>query len=280
MKVIYNLAVTISLFIFAVRNGVAKRLGQTNAMAQTKQRRELARTKKSVLDQSSEANIQFNKDMGPSPDASFQFNNVITSVEVDNADLYNPNKAYGELDTVKEAAVEASKCLNLEKLEPDYSGIPEKYWCLPDYCEAITSAEECQAAFYKGCSYCSGSCVAAAGIQQAVITCVREAYSNAEPNMVNGKKPDAETIPSDENIIFHNMAGLSELKNVVGADESVMSWGIYQDSRPKDTRVPIHVHPLGGYTCVDKGPVAMEVQGAPTVIFNDGDAMLQHAGIC
>ena len=116
MKVVYsNLAVTTSiLFVFAVRNGAAKRLGQTNAMAQTKQRRELARTKKSVLDQSSEANIQFNKDMGPSPEASFQFNNVITSVEVDNADLYNPNKAYGELDTVKEASVEASKCLDLE----------------------------------------------------------------------------------------------------------------------------------------------------------------------
>ena len=152
MKVVYsNLAVTSILFIVAVRNGAARRLGQIN-------------------------NIQFNKDMGPSPEATFQFNNVITSVEVNKADLYNPNKAYGELDTVKEAAVEASKCLNLEKLEPDYSGIPEKYWCLPDYCEAITSAEECQAAFYKGCSYCSGSCVAAAGIQQAAITCVREAY--------------------------------------------------------------------------------------------------------
>ena len=201
---------------------------------------------------------------GPSSQTAFQFNNLITEVEVERLELDNPNVVFGDLVAQEDAAAKAAKCLNLMNMEVDYSSIPEKYSCLPAYCESITTVEDCQSAFYKGCSFCAGQCVAAAGMQAAVIKCIREAWKDAAPNSVNGAVPDGDVIPSEEEIIFHNMAGLSELKNVIGGARSVMSWGIYQDKRPKNYRVPIHVHPLGGYTCVNDGPVEMIVQ----VIYN------------
>jgi hypothetical protein len=214
------------------------------------------------------------------PEDLFDFNNLIIEVETERAGIDNPNLSYGLEESQKNAALKAEKCLDLTQLTPDYSVIPEEYSCLPAYCEAITTAEECQAAFYKGCSYCSGSCVAAAAIQKAVIDCVREAYSDAEPNKVNGKyatPQDGEFVASEEVVRFQNMAGLSTLDNVKGGEDAVMYWGVYEDSRPPTKRVPIHVHPLGGFTCVNKGPVAMEIEGAPTASFKDGQCFTMPA---
>ena len=116
-------------------------------------------------------------------------------------------------------------------------------------------------------------------MQKAVINCVREAYVDADPNKVNGKVPPLQNsfVPASEIVEFQNMAGLSTLTNVIGGDQAVMFWGKYRDSRPPEKRVPIHVHPLGGYTCVNKGPVAMEVQGAPTITYQDGECFNMQA---
>jgi hypothetical protein len=73
------------------------------------------------------------------------------------------------------------------------------------------------------------------------------------------------------------MAGVSTLTNVKGGEDSVMYWGVYEDSHLPTKRVPIHVHPLGGFTCVNKGPVAMEIQGNPTITFEDGECFNMQA---
>ena len=93
-------------------------------------------------------------------------------------------------------------------------------------------------------------------MQKAVINCVREAYVDADPNKVNGKVPPLQNsfVPASEIVEFQNMAGLSTLTNVIGGDQAVMFWGKYRDSRPPEKRVPIHVHPLGGYTLCEQGP--------------------------
>lgn len=201
-------------------------------------------------------------------------------VEAERPGMDNPNLSYGLADSNKDAAIKAEKCLDLTQHTPDYSVITEEYACLPAYCEAITSEEECQAVFYQGCSYCSGSCVAAAAIQKAVIDCVREAYIDAKPNKVNGKNAtpqDGEFVAAQEIVRFQNMADVSTLDDVIGGEGAVMYWGVYEDSRPPTKQVPIHVHPLGGFTCVNKGPVAMEMEGAPTMSFNDGECFTMPA---
>jgi len=202
---------------------------------------------------------------GMKPENTYEFNQLITRVEVAKLKIPNPNKAYGDKEYNKVASMKASKCLDLRQLTPDYSKLPSNYTCLPAYCEAITTATKCQEAFYEGCSYCSGKCVAAAGMQEAVIKCVRKAYKHAKPNMVNGKLPGGEVSESKEKIIFNSMAGLADAKSVTGGDYAVMSFGIFQDTRLPGYRVPIHVHPLGGYTCVNKGKMEMSIEGFPNV---------------
>jgi len=145
----------------------------------------------------------------------------------------------------------AAHCLNLTQLNVSFEYIDGSVPCLRDYCESITTAEECHLNenYKKGCSWCAGSCKPYISYQDAFIECVRNAYNSSEPNRVNGKKiPYNPSSPQTDgeytNVPIGNpdQGGLPMIGN--------MRWSYSVAVRKVGDRVPIHVHPFAGLSCI------------------------------
>lgn len=145
----------------------------------------------------------------------------------------------------------AKHCMDLNTIPVSFDGINKKYPCLKDYCASIKTAEECHQNenYLHGCSWCSGSCKPYMSYQEAFIQCVRLAYKDHNPDQVNGKTPPLRPWEAAFDITFFNEpigkpghAGLPYVGN--------MRWAFSTASRNKGDRVPIHVHPFSGMSCI------------------------------
>jgi len=151
----------------------------------------------------------------------------------------------------------ALHCYNLKKLDVSYEKIDKDYPCLRNYCKTLKTAGECGSDdnYEKGCGWCNGSCSPYVSYQEAYIKCVREAYKNYDPDRVNGKKIAQElSAPDYSETLFNGNVGPPLTGPGVPDDVSDNHrWFLSLAARPKGKRVPIHMHPFGGFTCIIEG---------------------------
>jgi len=170
----------------------------------------------------------------------------------------------------------AGHCMDLSSLPVSYDDIDEKYPCLRPHCESIKTPEECRSDknFHHGCSWCAGSCQPYLSYNDAFITCVRDAYEAHEPGKVNGKVP-----PGNPAISQYDM----EWTNVqYGTPQQAshwfygrMRWSDNENKRVKGDRVPIHVHPFPGLSCITT------YDAEPSIIWAEGEEdFLLPSGTC
>jgi hypothetical protein len=170
----------------------------------------------------------------------------------------------------------AAHCLDQQYLQNSFVStayVDSEYPCLRDYCASITTAEECNLDenFERGCGWCGGSCTAYISFQDAFTECVREAYADYEPDKVNGKTlpftPGNTTIDevfSDFPIGLPEQGGIENLGN--------KRWTSSRVERPAGLRVPIHLHPFTGLSCIEsKGGTTVSIDGHETFHLADGD---------
>lgn len=170
----------------------------------------------------------------------------------------------------------AGHCMDLKSLPVSYDKIDEEYPCLRPYCEAITSPEECRSDpnFFHGCSWCAGKCTPYLSYNQAFIDCVRDAYQEHEPGKVNGEVP-----PGNPNESQYDM----EWTNVqYGTPQQAshwfygrMRWSDNENKRVPGDRVPIHVHPFPGLSCITT------YDATPSIIWAEGEETFElPSGTC
>lgn len=160
----------------------------------------------------------------------------------------------------------AAHCMELKSLPISYEDIDEQYPCLRPLCNSITTPEECRSNtnFYHGCSWCAGSCQPYKAFNDAFITCVRAAYEDFEPGKVNGKVPVGNPSLSEFGMEWANTAYGTEQQGshwFYGR----MRWSDNEDKRLKGDRVPIHVHPFPGLSCITT------FDATPTIVWAEGE---------
>jgi hypothetical protein len=146
----------------------------------------------------------------------------------------------------------AGHCMELANIPVSFDEVNQKNPCLKDYCNKIETADECllDENFKHGCSWCAGKCQPFGSYQKAFIDCVREAYKDHDPDKVNGVVPPGEPTNSAFNTEFFNhpigKPGHSGLPYI-----GQMRWAFSTASRNVGERVPIHIHPFAGMSCIN-----------------------------
>lgn len=160
----------------------------------------------------------------------------------------------------------AAHCMDLKSLPVDYSKIDEEYPCLRPHCESITSPEKCRSDknFFHGCSWCAGKCTPYLSYNDAFITCVRDAYKDHEPGKVNGEVPPGNPAVSQFDMEWTNVQ--------YGTPQQAshwffgrMRWSDNENKRIPGDRVPIHVHPFPGLSCITT------YDATPTTVWAEGE---------
>jgi len=146
----------------------------------------------------------------------------------------------------------AGHCMDLAKITVNFDDdLTKEYPCLKDFCNSIPTEAEClqDENYQHGCSWCAGKCQPYTSYQKAFIDCVREAYKDHDPDKVNGVTPPMEPSEAAFDTTFFNhpigkpaQAGLPYIGK--------MRWAFNTASRDAGKRVPIHVHPFAGMSCI------------------------------
>jgi len=169
----------------------------------------------------------------------------------------------------------AGHCMDLFKIDVSFDDVERDHPCLKDYCNKIETEDECllDENYHHGCSWCAGKCQPYFAYQSAFTQCVREAYKDHEPNKVNG-----ETLPMrpweaafDTTFFNHPIGkpGQSGLPYI-----GKMRWAFNTASRNAGDRVPIHIHPFAGMSCItthnDFDITTVTAEGEPDQILPNG----------
>lgn len=184
-----------------------------------------------------------------------------------------------------------TECYDLKKLQPHIEAFERRKPCLKNYCSAIRTQEKCntESNYLKGCAWCGGSCKSFKAVHQAFISCVRSAYADHEPELVNGKRIPGEVSMSKQEYLFRGSAGAATQSDSVPDDlKNGYRWDISEVSRPGGKRVPIHMHPSAGLIKILEGEdISVFVEGEKDLVgLKKGDfyampanrKMATHAG--
>jgi len=145
----------------------------------------------------------------------------------------------------------AGHCMDLHKIPVSFEQVEKEHPCLKDYCNKIKTEDECllDKNYQHGCSWCAGKCQPFFSYQKAFVDCVREAYKDHDPDKVNGAVPDMNPTESAFDTEFFNhpigKPGQSGLPYI-----GRMRWAYTTVSRNVGERVPIHIHPFAGLSCI------------------------------
>lgn len=145
----------------------------------------------------------------------------------------------------------AGHCMDLYNIDVSFDEVEKDHPCLKDFCNKIETEAECllDKHYQHGCSWCAGKCQPFFSYQKAFVECVREAYKDHDPDKVNGVVPPMKPTVSAFDMEFFNhpigKPGHSGLPYV-----GRMRWAYSTVSRNVGERVPIHVHPFAGLSCI------------------------------
>jgi len=170
----------------------------------------------------------------------------------------------------------AAHCLDLKFLEESYvsyTKIDAQVPCLKDYCASLTTAEECnlEENFKKGCGWCSNSCKPFSPYQDAFIQCVRDAYADYEPDKINGQALPATPSLAQKSTDLGDFAiGVPEQGGIPNLGNK--RWSHSSTSRSAGNRVPIHIHPFTGMSCINsEGGSMVHLEGHEPFFLPDGE---------
>jgi len=169
----------------------------------------------------------------------------------------------------------AAHCLNLTKLDAPNESIHRNTRCLRNYCSSITSPEECNLNenYKRGCSWCGGSCKPYNSYWEPFIECVRKAYNeSSDPDLINGKNIPYKPSEPVTDIEYTNVPiGNPDQGSLPGIGNR--RWYFSEVSRKAGYRVPIHVHPFAGLSCIttfDGEDTKVILEGQPDLIVPSG----------
>jgi hypothetical protein len=201
-------------------------------------------------------------------DSSSKHKKKKTKGSADSSKQKNPRSYYTPYHTDStETLGPAAHCLLdqdlLEGSYVSYDTIDAQYPCLRDFCASFTTAEECNldANFLKGCGWCNGGCTAYFAFQVAFVECVRVAYVDHEPTKINSKELPFQPSNATYDTSFANFPiGLPEQGGVENLGNK--RWASSEVGRPAGERVPIHLHPFAGLSCLDtEGGTTIAIEG-------------------
>lgn len=170
----------------------------------------------------------------------------------------------------------AAQCLDQQYLiDNQYvssAKVDAEYPCLRDYCASLTTPDECNTEenFDLGCGWCGGGCTAFISFQDAFIDCVREAYQDYDPGQVNGVTPPLTPSNTTFDHIYADFpVGLPDQGNVTNLGNK--RWLSSEVGRPAGERVPIHLHPFSGLSCItSEGGTTINLEGQESFHLPDG----------
>lgn len=176
----------------------------------------------------------------------------------------------GQQAEAKPTVPPGTECYDLRKLQPKIKALERSNPCLQRYCSAIQTQEQCNtdSNYAKGCAWCGGSCKSFKAVHQAFIACVRTAYADHDPDLVNGRRIPGQVSMSKQEYLFRGSAGAPTQSNSVPDDlKNGYRWDISEVSRPGGYRVPIHMHPSAGVIRILEGEnISVFVEGEKDLV--------------
>jgi len=145
----------------------------------------------------------------------------------------------------------AGHCMDLANIPVSFDEVEKDHPCLKDYCNEIKTADECllDENYKHGCSWCAGKCQPFFSYQKAFVDCVREAYKDHDPDKVNDMVPPMQpTVSAFDTEFFNHPIGKPGQSGLPYIGH--MRWAFSTVSRNVGERVPIHIHPFAGLSCI------------------------------
>jgi len=169
----------------------------------------------------------------------------------------------------------AEHCMHLDEIPVDFDDVERDHPCLKDYCNAIEDEAECMLDenYQHGCSWCGNQCSPYFAYQKAFTTCVRDAYKDSDPDKVNDKPvPMKPSEAAFDTTFFNHPIGKPAQSGLPYVGK--MRWAFNTASRDKGYRVPIHVHPFAGMSCITThsgfDETVVTAEGEPDLILASG----------